>query len=100
MSKKDTVSSLVTEAALVLGTKEVTVEQTTKTPYNSSVKLQSLRDANISYTGQVTKRQYSWNGAGSIQVVDALDAPYLLEKRIQSQSCCGVNDTAIFQQVD
>lgn len=78
----------------------VAVEQPTAPVYNSVVKLQSLRDARISYTGEVSKRQYYWDRAGSVQEVDALDAPYLLEKRIKTQSCCAVNDTAIFQQID
>lgn len=89
-----------TEADLVLGTKEVAVEQPASRTYNSSVKLQSLRDAHIQYTGQVTGKSYEWIRAGSIQVVDALDAPYLLEKRIKTQSCCSGNDVAVFQQID
>ena len=78
----------------------VAVEQPLAPVYNSTVKLQSLRDAHIAYDGQLTGKHYEWNRAGSIQEVDANDAPYLLEKRIKTQSCCAVNDTAIFQQVD
>ena len=104
--KKDAVSykddkTLVTEAALVLGTKEVTVEQTPKTLYNStSVKLQLNIDAHVLYTGQVTQRQYEWARAGSVVAVDNLDAPTLLEKRIKTQSCCDSMDVAVFQIVD
>lgn len=92
---------LSTEAALVLGTKEVTVEQpATKTYNSSSVKLQSLMDARLSYTGEVTKRQYLWERAGSIVEVDSKDALYLLSKRIKTQSCCSGSDVAVFQKID
>lgn len=64
------------------------------------VKLQSLLDAHIFYTGSETGKQYEWNRAGSIVVVDAADAPSLLEKRIKAQSCCNGSDNAIFQKVD
>lgn len=106
MSKNNTASfykkdkSLQAEADLVLGTKEVVVEQAPKETYNSNVKLQSLRDAHIQYDGQVTGEHYEWMRAGSIQAVDALDAPYLLEKRIKAQSCCSGSDMPIFQTVD
>lgn len=80
---------------------EVIVEQVTATPYNSpSVKLQSQIDARINYTGQVTGKQYYWARAGSVESVDSLDAPYLLEKRIQSHSCCSGTDVAIFIKID
>lgn len=92
--------SLATEADLVLGTTELAVEQPAPKTYNSSVKLQSLRDAHIQYTGQATGKSYEWIRAGSVQVVDILDAPFLLEKRIKTQSCCSGNDVAVFQQVD
>ena len=106
MTKNNTVSTykkdenLQTESDLVLGTKEVVVEQPATKPYNSTVKLQSLLDAHILYTGKVTSRQYEWAKAGSIQEVDSLDAQELLDKRIQTQSCCRESDTAVFQQID
>jgi hypothetical protein len=102
MTKKLTEDdTLSTEAALVLGTKEVVVEQpATKTYNSSSVKLQSLMDAHLHYTGEVTKRQYEWKQAGSIVEVDSKDALYLLSKRIKTQSCCVVNDVAVFQKVE
>ena len=80
--------------------REVAVEQPAPKTYNSSVKLQSLRDAHIQYTGQVSGKSYEWIRAGSIQVVDTLDAPYLLDKRIKTQSCCSGSDMPIFQTVD
>lgn len=91
---------LSTEAALVLGTKEVVVEQPAPKTYNSSVKLQSSLDARLLYDGQVTGKHYEWQRAGSIVAVDAMDAPYLLEKRIKSQSCCSGSDNAVFQIVN
>jgi hypothetical protein len=101
MKKLTEVDSLSTEAALVLGTKEVIVEQPAPRLYNStSVKLQSLIDAHVLYTGKVTSRQYEWARAGSIVAVDSLDAPTLLEKRIKTQSCCSESDVAVFQKID
>lgn len=102
---------LSTEAALVLGTKEVVtyknnkeevvVERQTIQTYNlDSVKLQSLMDAHLHYTGEVTKRQYEWKQAGSIVEVDSKDALYLLSKRIKTQSCCSGSDVAVFQKID
>jgi hypothetical protein len=89
----------------VLGIKRTTIKDVVELPskksYNSSsVKLQSQIDAHIHYTGQVTSRQYEWARAGSIVPVDVLDAPYLLEKRIKSQSCCSGSDLVIFIQVN
>lgn len=80
--------------------KEVVVEQTSKDPYNSIVKLQSQIDAKIHYSGQVTGKHYEWARAGSMVSVDSLDAPYLLEKRIQAQSCCNSSDVAVFIKID
>lgn len=81
--------------------KEVIVEEPAPRLYNStSVKLQSNIDAHVLYTGQVTKRQYEWARAGSIASVDGLDAPYLLEKHIKTQSCCSESDIAVFIKID
>ena len=66
----------------------------------NSVKLQSLLDARVLYTGQATGKSYEWVRAGSVVVVDAKDAPALLQKRIKTQSCCNQSDNAIFQKVD
>jgi len=92
--------SLATEADLVLGNKEVAVEQPAPKTYNSSVKLQSMVDARLLYDGRVSGKHYEWQRAGSVQVVDDLDAPDLLSKRIKTQSCCSGSDVAVFQQVD
>lgn len=79
---------------------EVAVEKPSTSVTLIPVKLQSQIDARISYTGQVTQRQYYWARAGSVVSVDSLDAPYLLEKRIKSQSCCNSSDVAVFIQID
>lgn len=89
-----------TEADLVLGTKEMAVEQPAPRTYNSSVKLQSMVDARLLYDGRTSGKHYEWQRAGSVQVVDVLDAPDLLSKRIKTQSCCSGSDVAVFQQVD
>ena len=87
---------------LVLGIeREVVVEQVTATPYNSpSVKLQLNIDAHASYDGRISGKHYEWARAGSIVAVDSLDAPYLLEKRIKSQSCCNGSDVAVFLEIN
>ena len=79
---------------------KVVVEEPTSTPYNSSVKLQLCIDAHATYTGQETGKLYDWARAGSIVVVDILDAPKLLEKRIKAQSCCNGSDNPVFQIID
>lgn len=80
--------------------KKPAFEQTSTPPYNLTVKLQSMLDARILYTGQATGKSYEWVRAGSVVVVDAKDAPALLQKRIKTQSCCNGSDNAIFQQID
>lgn len=106
MPKNNTVSSptkignMQVHDYLVDVKQQVAVEQPAPKTYNSSVKLQSLRDAHIQYTGQATGKSYEWIRAGSVQVVDILDAPYLLNKRIKTQSCCSGNDVAVFQKID
>ncbi len=106
MSKKDTVSKSPIEKDWDTPEEDkawsyLAVEQPVKEPYNStSVKLQSNLDARVLYTGRETGKSYEWARAGSIVAVDSLDAPYLLEKRIKSQSCCNVSDNAVFQEVD
>lgn len=78
-------------------------ERVVKTPAPAiitTVKLQSMLDARVSYTGQVTGKSYYWDRAGSVVAVDVADAPNLLEKRIKAQSCCNGSDNAIFQRID
>lgn len=72
---------------------EVQVDSVSNTLYNSSnsvgVKLRSLYDARLEYTGLVTGKQYTWNKAGSIVEVSAEDSEILLAKRIGGKLCCG-----------
>lgn len=56
---------------------------------NVSVKIRSLYDARLEYTGQVSGKQYLWNKAGSVVEVDAEDSEILLAKRIGGRLCCG-----------
>lgn len=107
MSKKDTVSKVgdFSVSNFVIDVthvpeRKITFEDSPVVVYNSTVKLQSQIDARINYTGQVTGKQYYWARAGSVESVDSLDAPYLLEKRIQSHSCCSGTDVAIFIKID
>ncbi len=81
---------------------EVVVVPTSAPVYNKDVKLQSLIDARLSYDGRISGKHYVWDKAGSVVAVDALDAPYLLEKRIKSLACCSGDNVnqAIFQAVD
>lgn len=78
-------------------------ERVVKTPTPdtiTNVKLQSMLDAHIHYTGQVTGKSYEWVRAGSVVAVDSRDVPALLQKRIKTQSCCNQSDNAIFQSID
>ena len=73
---------------------EVSVDSESIAPYNyevkpKTVKLQSVFDARLTYTGLETGKQYEWNKAGSILDVDVLDSETLLAKRIGGTGCCG-----------
>ena len=77
------------------------VDSESKIPYTKVVRkvfIQSLHDARLVYTGQVTGQQYIWNTAGSIVEVDTEDSILLLAKRIYG-TCCGnsKDGTAIFR---
>jgi len=81
---------------------ETVVEETTAPDtINTDVKLQSLVDARLHYTGQETGKSYLWERGGSIVPVLAEDAPYLLSKKSKSKACCSGNSSgAIFQEVE
>lgn len=71
---------------------QVKVDSESKVPYtksNVSVKIRSLYDARLEYTGQVSGKQYLWNKAGSVVEVDVEDSEILLAKHIGGQLCCG-----------
>ena len=71
---------------------QVKVDSESKVTYtksNVSVKIRSLYDARLEYTGQVSGKQYLWNKAGSVVEVDVEDSEILLAKHIGNQLCCG-----------
>ena len=67
------------------------VEKKEVSNYNKRVKLQleSQADAHLFYVGEVSGDNYEWQRAGSITGVWEEDVPALLEKKINSHSCCG-----------
>jgi hypothetical protein len=74
------------------GLSQVKVDSESNVPYTKStvsVKIRSLLDASLEYTGQVSGKQYRWNKAGSVVLVDAEDSEILLAKRIGGKLCCG-----------
>ena len=68
------------------------VDSESNLTYNDAingVKLESLLSARLEYTGQVSGKQYIWNKAGSIVLVDVEDSVILLAKHIGNEMCCG-----------
>lgn len=65
------------------------------------VKVQSLIDAHLQYTGRESGESYEWLRAGDIQNVDERDVPELLSKRIGERSCCGEGGLGnlVFQEI-
>jgi len=53
------------------------------------VKIQSLIDSRLVYTGRISGELYEWQRAGDIIAVKEEDVPELLSKRIGERSCCG-----------
>lgn len=47
-----------------------------------------LRDLKVKVIGDVTGREYFFNGAGSIQSIDKLDIDSINRKNRRKQSCC------------
>jgi hypothetical protein len=82
---------------------EVGVETTEKPVYNkvseTLVKVQSLLDARLVYSGQATGKRYEWTVAGSIVSVAYDDVQQLLAKEINAGCCGGRTKTKIFQIV-
>ena len=76
--------------------KQVLVRITPEVTINK-VKVQSLIDAHLYYTGQVSGQLYEWNKAGAIVEVDEKDVPELLQKRLGKKTCCGSGDNKVFQ---
>jgi hypothetical protein len=87
----------------ILSRSVVTETQVVKTAPDSTinlVKVQSLVDAHVYYTGRESGRPYEWNKAGAIVNVDESDVPELLAKRSGKKPCCGGERTKIFQLAD
>jgi len=82
---------------------DVGVELIEKPAYNkvseTLVKVQSLLDARLVYSGQATGKRYEWLKAGSIVSVSSEDVQQLMEKEINSGCCGGHTKTKIFQIV-
>lgn len=80
-------------------TTKAVVEEVSKEPIIKEVKVQSLIDAHLVYTGKVSGRQYEWDRAGAIVSVYENDVAELLSKRLGTQTCCGDNrdGNVIFQ---
>lgn len=53
---------------------------------SSTIKVQSLRDKIINYTGKATGELYRFEGAGAVVDMDEEDAEILLAK--MSEKCC------------
>ena len=65
---------------------------------SEKVKVQSLIDSDIYYTGQVSGELYRWNKAGAIVEVDERDVSELLKRRYGKKTCCGESrSNLIFQ---
>lgn len=77
----------------VITTKPVVEKVSEPITIKAIVKLQNQLDARLFYTGQVSGKSYIWERAGSIVPVDAQDAPKLLEKIINTNSCCNGSST-------
>ena len=74
-----------------------------ETPIQSKikkVKIQSLIDGSIIYSGHESGKQYEWNRAGAIVDVDERDVPELLKRRLGAKTCCGGGTNLIFQLAD
>lgn len=68
---------------------ESVVEETVGEVTIKTVKVQSLVDAHLIYTGQQSGKSYEWHGAGAIVDVDEQDVSDLLSKRRGKKPCCG-----------
>jgi hypothetical protein len=82
--------------------REEPVVSVAKQSYNSTVKVQSLFPAHITYEGAISGQLYVWAKAGDIVSVQEQDVADLLSKRIGAGSCCNGSreGNVIFQIVD
>ena len=77
--------------------KKAAVEEIVVADTINSVQVQSLLDATVTYTGQVSGKSYVWSGAGAIVEVDKSDVSELLAKRRGKKPCCGAPEQKVFQ---
>lgn len=77
----------------ILTTKPVVEKVAEPDTIKAIVKLQNQLDAKVSYDGRYSGKHYEWAKAGSVVPVDAQDAPELLEKQINTNSCCNGSST-------
>ena len=78
---------------------ELKVEVPKQKEYNEidTISIISLIDAKLTITGTVTGKLYVFNGAGTAQEVDILDADDMLNKK-RGKACCGGTSTPLFQK--
>lgn len=82
---------------ILSGDRKRVVEENTPTVTINLVKVQSLVDAHVYYTGQISGELYEWVKAGAIVEVDERDVPELLAKRPGKKPCCGGERKPIFE---
>lgn len=77
------------------------VETVSDSKINSEILIESLIEAQLTYSGRVSGKQYVWKKAGDVIAVLPEDVPELLEKRLGGSICCGDHSTGnkIFQIV-
>lgn len=78
------------------GIENQVVEETYAPDKIKKVKVQSLIDSHLYYTGRSSGEQYEWVRSGAVVEVDERDVPELLDK-VTKKSCCGEGRKHIFQ---
>lgn len=73
------------------------VEETPTPATIKYVKIESLIQSRMEYTGKVSGRLYIWNGGGDTVSVLEEDAQDLLSKHY-GKSCCGNSEVYLFQR--
>lgn len=81
--------------------KSPVVETVSDSRINKEIVIESLIEAQLTYTGRVSGKQYVWKKAGDTVSVLEEDVPELLAKRLGGTPCCGNDPTGnkIFQIV-
>ena len=75
----------------------------TSEPENTIIYIRAIYPSIIKYESPETGKSYTWNGAGDVVGVDAVDAPFLLSKHIGNRGCCSgglnPNGNKLFENV-